>query len=403
VERSFVYTVTNAAANLRVLAFGTGTGAVSVSVFRDCVNNRQAACNNNADGTPIAVANDFRAGDVVTILVEVANAAGTVDLSISEQARTVLLPGDTCDPLSTTTTCDPSVDGLICAGGPSPRAFSCAVPVRADLGGACLAGSTDQVCGTGLGCIDGTCVEVADPGDATDPLRLTLPVQAIPALIDPAGEVDCYGFVVEAPIAFTGQTDGACRTTGVANTFLTLQRVIGRNANGTPLLQGFSVATNDNGTGLGDCSLLNTTIGAGEYMLCLNEVGNDALASGITLSMSGTPRDVNADGNGITFGSPAALTVPGSAAFSVAAGEVDCVAFSIDASRATTVTTAGCTGDTLLNVFDVTAEPFVVGRDDDGGGGVCSRVAATLPAGNYVACVDEFGSDGTASGNIAIQ
>jgi hypothetical protein len=79
------------------------------------------------------------------------------------------------------------------------------------------------------------------------------------------------------------------------------------------------------------------------------------------------------------------------------------VAFSIDASRATTVTTAGCTGDTLLNVFDVTAEPFVVGRDDDGGGGVCSRVAATLPAGNYVACVDEFGSDGTASGNIAIQ
>ena len=403
VERAFSYTIqNNDAANVRVIV--SGQGGIAVAGYTDCVANDEVQCVSGTNDIINTLRGRFVRGESVLILVEGAIATNTFSLTIEELPVTVRGPGATCDPVSTDEVCFAANEpALACVGGPSPRGFACGVPARNDEGESCLSGSTDQLCAAGLGCIANTCVVVPDPGDRTDPLRLDLPIENIPALIDPIAEVDCYSFVVESPIALAAQTAGDCATAGLADTNMVIERVIGHNAAGVPTLQAFTVASNNDAAGLGQCSRVTPNLSVGEYLVCLNENGNNALAAGITLSAIGTPRSALPDSNGNTFQTPVVAAAPSTTPFAVAAGETDCVAFTLAAPATVRGSTAGCTADTLLNLFDVSGvDALVLGRDDDGGGGVCSQVTATLEAGDYLFCVDEFGNDGNASGNIAI-
>ncbi len=276
VERTFTYTVTGQAVNLRASAFGTGTGTVAVAVFRDCVGGVQAACTNNFTTDATATVNDLRAGDTVTILVEASTATGTFDLTVTETARALIGEGESCIPTSTTQSCfDADIPELACVGGPvaATNPFFCAVPTQLQLGDTCTAGNSAEVCGEGLACSttvsgqQGTCapfttvvVEATLTTDNTDWVRPgatctagsnTVPFQEF-ELVNTSGNAVS---ITVTQSGLGGPTADVCPTDMFIHAYSS-------RVNPASVLTGCVIGSDDDGPGT--CGRFTITIPAGE-------------------------------------------------------------------------------------------------------------------------------------------
>lgn len=225
------------------------------------------------------------------------------------------------------------------------------------------------VCGNGLLEGDEQCDDSnGDNGDGCNSLCFHERVDANPRgqfhTGFPAAVSTTYYFSIENDpgqvVLETSDGQGAC--SGVGDTYLELFRVVDG--------QRTSVATNDDG-GVGLCSRIAQGLTPGDYELDVRDLINRAIAS-VYVDI-----DIFVDANG-----------GGAFDGGFAEDQNDLFRFSLDATTSVELFTGdgqgGCPGDTFMTLYSVVdGLRSTVATNDDGGFGVCSRIARSLDAGAY--------------------
>jgi cysteine-rich repeat protein len=195
----------------------------------------------------------------------------------------------------------------------------------------------------------------------------------------PANQADIFTFVVDGPSTLDARTiagrAGDCRG-GSLDTVLELRSVDGQGNLGA------IITSNDDAAGLGLCSRIQAApLAAGTYALRVDGFGN---------------RQVNRYSLRFRLHQVASNSGDYAGAFAQNGNDIYAVtvANAGDYAFVTSNGQGGCPGDTYMTLFSVDNQDAqaMVERNDDGGQGVCSRIARALQPGRYDVEVRGFGN-----------
>ncbi|MCA9557454.1 MAG: DUF4215 domain-containing protein, partial [Myxococcales bacterium] len=253
-----------------------------------------------------------------------------------------------------------------------------------DVGDGCDAACAfEQECGNGV--VEGT--EACDDGNVAngDGCDAGCTMENFPAnrgaLFIQAdgvglGARDRFDFVVDTEATVVGQngSDEALACAGIGDSLMRLYAVNPDGTLGNPI-----AADDDSGTGL--CSRIERLLQPGAYAFTLEDLGNNAPLPPYVFSFR-LAVDVSAGGD-----FPGAYTLQGNDLYVLEVAEAG------DFVLQTSNGQGGCNTDTRMNLYPLDAQG-VRGQpvfNDDGGPGLCSRIAQALAVGRYEIEVDGFG------------